>query len=69
MAKSVKGVTKTVIKKSNKVMGKVKGGLEDVGETVTKKATKTVPFLQRTAKKSLGMLGLAKGRKTRRSRK
>lgn len=55
------------MKKSNKVMGKVKVGLEDVGETVTKKATKTVPFLQRTAKKLLGMLGL--GKKTRRSRK
>lgn len=69
MAKSAKAMGKDVMKKSNKVMGKVKGGLEDVGETVTKKATKTVPFLQRTAKKLLGMLGLAKGRKSRRSKK
>lgn len=67
MAKSAKAIKKEVMKKSNKVMGKVKVGLEDVGETVTKKATKTVPFLQRTAKKLLGMLGLSK--KTRRSRK
>jgi hypothetical protein len=67
MAKSAKAIKKEVMKKSNKVMGKVKVGLEDVGETVTKKATKTVPFFQRTAKKLLGMLGL--GRKTRRSRK
>jgi hypothetical protein len=67
MAKSAKAIKKEVMKKSNKVMGKVKVGLEDVGENVTKKATKTVPFLQRTAKKLLGMLGL--GKKTRRSRK
>jgi len=45
---------------SKRYMPRVKTGIEGVGSSVTKTATKTIPVLQKTTRNLFRMLGLKK---------
>jgi len=76
--KSQRGMRKTFLKKtfnkslgmvkstSQKVMPKVKGGLENVGSKVIKTGTETVPYLQSLTRKLFSMTPMTRKRRSKR---
>jgi hypothetical protein len=53
--KSVKNTLSFAKNTSNKILPKVKSSIKNVGSTVVKTGKQSIPFLQRTSRKFLGM--------------
>ena len=66
--KSVKNTLSFAKNTSNKILPKVKSSIKNVGSTVVKTGKQSIPFLQRTTRKFLGMFS-NKSKKHRRHRR